>query len=155
MRASRASSILILAAAAWIAATPALAEPSVIEHRLVPHTLSSGNRDNPAGAEAVVFSADVTVPDAPWVRLTRLYLRAAALPEGDRAEMLGSERDALLALTDDPVAQLMAADIARQLGGARPAEAYALLGDEPRAQTESSVEAALRQMRRAAIEAGN
>jgi len=108
-----------------------------------------------AGGAFSRWAEDVPDADAPWVRLTRLYLRAAALSEGDRAALLASERDALLARADDPVAQLMAADIARQLGGARPAEAYALLADEPQAQTESSVEAALRQMRRAAIEAGN
>ncbi len=108
-----------------------------------------------AGGAFSRWAEDVPDAEAPWVRLTRLYLRAAAMPEADRAALLATERDALVALTDDPVAQLMAADIARQLAGARPAEAYALLTDEPPAQNESSVEAALRQMRRAAIEAGN
>jgi hypothetical protein len=50
----------------------------------------------------------------------------------------------------DPVAQLMAADVARQL--ARPADAYALLDDPP---AEGAVETELRRMRKAAVEAGN
>ena len=48
----------------------------------------------------------------------------------------------------------MAADIARQLGGAA-ARVDFLLPSEEAAQTESAVEKALEAMRRAAIEAGN
>jgi V8-like Glu-specific endopeptidase len=90
MRVSRTSVLLLLAAAAILAAAPALAEPSAIEHRLVPHTLSSGPRDNLGGAEAVVFSSVVQVQDAPWLRLTfrrvelgdDSYLRVTSLQDG-------------------------------------------------------------------------
>jgi hypothetical protein len=108
----------------------------------------------PAGEAFSRWAEDVPARDAPWVELVRLYVRAAALPEGERAALLAGERTALLARTDDPVAQLMAADVARQLAP-QQRDAYALLGNEPPAAVESSVEAALRQMRQAAIEAGN
>ena len=56
-------------------------------------------------------------PDAPWVKLTEIYVHAASLPETERKAALERERDALLAKKDDPVALLMAADINRQLAG--------------------------------------
>ena len=100
----------------------------------------------PAGEAFSRWAEDVPGRDAPWVGLVRLYVRAVALPEGARTALLDGERSAMLARADDPVAQLMAADVARQLAVTRqPGEAPA----------ESSVEAALRQMRKAAIEAGN
>lgn len=108
----------------------------------------------PAGGAFSRWAEDVPDANAPWVELVRLYLRAAALPEGERAALLQAEREALFAKTDDPVAQLMAADIARQLAPSRQPDAYALLDDDP-AATEGTVEAEWRRLRRAGIEAGN
>jgi hypothetical protein len=73
----------------------------------------------PAGGAFSRWAEDVPGPDAPWVTLARLYTRAAALPEVERA--------ALLQRADDPVAQLMAADVARQL--ARPVDGKAAIGN--------------------------
>jgi hypothetical protein len=109
----------------------------------------------PAGGAFSRWAEDVSGPEAPWVRLVRLYARAAALAGDERGALLEAERIALLARTDDPVAQLMAADVARQIAGPPRGDAYALLGDEAPAQVDSSVEAAVRRMDRAAIEAGN
>ena len=107
----------------------------------------------PAGEAFSRWAEDVPGRDAPWVGLVRLYLRAAALPDGERAALLDSERAAMLAKVDDPVARLMAADVARQLANReQPGDAHAQLGEAP---AESSVEVALRQMRKEAIEAGN
>src|SRR5690606_33202515 len=63
------------------------------------------------------WAEDVPGPDAPWVKLTELYARAAALPEAERKALLEAERGRLAADPGDPVALLMAADIARQLAG--------------------------------------
>src|SRR5690606_30154486 len=71
----------------------------------------------PAGEPFSRWAEDVPGVDAPWVRLTTLYVRAAALAEGERRTVLEAERDALRARADDPIAQLMAADIDRQLAG--------------------------------------
>jgi hypothetical protein len=109
----------------------------------------------PAGGAFSRWAEDVSGPDAPWVELSRLYVRAATLPEAERRTLLETERATLQQRADDPVAQLMAADVARQLAAPREADAYALLDDEPSAEVESSVEAELRRMRKAAIEAGN
>ena len=106
-----------------------------------------------AGEPFSRWAEDVPGADAPWVALVRLYLRAAALPEPERNALLQAERDALLARRDDPVAQLMAADVARQM--TPRADAYALLGPEDPAQIDATVEAEIRRLRRAAIEAGN
>lgn len=79
------------------------------------------NRQNgawqPAGGPFSRWAEDVPAPDAPWVRLTEIYARAASLPDSQRVPILEAARDALLAQEDDPVAQLMAADITRQLAG--------------------------------------
>ena len=109
----------------------------------------------PAGGAFSRWAEDVPGPDAPWVRLARLYARAAALPEGERRALLEGERATLQQRAGDPVAQLMAADVARQLAGPRQTDTYALLDNAAPAEVESSVETALRQMRKAAIEAGN
>ncbi|MEO6386865.1 MAG: hypothetical protein ABIT16_09000, partial [Croceibacterium sp.] len=71
----------------------------------------------PAGGAFSRWAEDLADVDAPWLQLTRFYARVAALPDGDRAEALEDERDALLARIDEPVAQAMGADIARQLDG--------------------------------------
>ena len=109
----------------------------------------------PAGGAFSRWAEDVADADAPWARLVRLYARAVALPENERRALLEAERATLEQRSDDPVARLMAADVARQLAGPRPADAYALLSTDEPAAVESSVEAELRRMRRAAIEAGN
>ncbi|MFC4254143.1 hypothetical protein GRI97_01820 [Altererythrobacter xixiisoli] len=71
----------------------------------------------PAGGPFSRWAEDVPAPDAPWVRLAETYARAARLPDEQRVPMLEAARDALLSQEDDPVAQLMAADITRQLAG--------------------------------------
>lgn len=109
----------------------------------------------PAGGAFSRWAEDVPGADAPWATLTRLYARAATLAEAERTALLEAERDLLKQRADDPVAQLMAADIGRQLAGPRQPDAYALLSDEAPAEVERSVETAVRQTRRAAIEAGN
>ena len=109
----------------------------------------------PAGGAFTRWAEDVPDVGAPWVQLARFYTIAAGLPEEDRAGFLEDEREALFARADDPVAQLMAADIARQLAGPRQAPDLGLSGEEDAAETESAVEAALRKMRQAAIEGGN
>ena len=109
----------------------------------------------PAGGAFSRWAEDVTGPSAPWVELVRLYLRAAQLPAGERPAWLGAQREALRARADDPVAQLMAADIGRQLGPAPAGDAHAQLDPADPAATESAVEAEVRRLRQAAIEAGN
>lgn len=109
----------------------------------------------PAGGAFSRWAEDVPDADAPWVRLARLYARAAALPEGERSALLETERAALQQRADDPVAQLMAADIRRQVAGPPTPEADIVFSEASPAEVESSVEAALRKMRQAAIEAGN
>lgn len=71
----------------------------------------------PAGGPFSRWAEDVLSDDAPWLRLTRLYAAVAAMPESERSDMLGEEMERLAGQTDDPVAQLMARDIARQLAG--------------------------------------
>jgi hypothetical protein len=71
----------------------------------------------PAGGPFSRWAEDVPNPEAPWVRLAKLYTRAAALPEAEGRAALEAERDTLAARLNDPVAQLMAADIERQLTG--------------------------------------
>jgi len=71
----------------------------------------------PSGGPFSRWAEDVPGPDAPWVRLTELYVRAAALGGEESKALLESERDGLRARMDDPVAQLMATDIERQLAG--------------------------------------
>lgn len=75
----------------------------------------------PSGGPFSRWAEDVLVEDAPWLRLTRFYAEVAAAPEGERAALLEAERARLAALAEDPVAQLMAADIARQIEGPNPA----------------------------------
>ena len=71
----------------------------------------------PASGPFSRWAEDVLSDDAPWLRLTRLYATVAAMPESERSDMLGEEMARLAGQTDDPVAQLMARDIARQLAG--------------------------------------
>lgn len=71
----------------------------------------------PAGGPFSRWAEDVLSADAPWLQLTRIYAAAAALPEGERTAMLEREMVRLSGRADDPVAQLMVRDIARQLAG--------------------------------------
>src|SRR5262245_8748505 len=141
MRRSRAFSILTIVAAAFVAASPALAEPSAIPHRLVPNTLSSGERSNPTGAETVVFSTVVEVPDAPWVRLTfrrvelgdDSYLRVTSLADG-AVQTLGPRvlaqwrntsayfngSSVRVELVAAPLAQALSVDIGDVIAGVAP-----------------------------------
>jgi hypothetical protein len=95
----------------------------------------------PAAEPFTRWAEDVRGADAPWVGLVRRYVHAAGLPAAERARYLAAERDALRARSGDHVAQLMAADIDRQLAAAPVADAR--------------LEAELRRLHRAAIEAGN
>jgi hypothetical protein len=110
---------------------------------------------SPAGTAFSRWAEDVEGEDAPWVQLARLYTVAAGLPAEDRVPFLEGEREALLARTDEPLAQLLADDIARQIAGpvAPPPDPF----EEAFRDTasESAVEATMKRMRQAAVEAGN
>lgn len=105
----------------------------------------------PAGGPFSRWAEDVPGEDAPWIELTRLYAHAVALPRDQRDALLAEESEALHARRDNPLAQLMAQDIDRQLAGPNAA----LVGDLPAFAGEtgsgepaqSSVEAALDAMR--------
>lgn len=71
----------------------------------------------PASGPFTRWAEDVPASSAPWAALTTIYTHAASLPEGERAAWLEGERASLSARADDPVALLMAADIARQIAG--------------------------------------
>ncbi|WP_338447098.1 hypothetical protein V5F89_04725 [Pelagerythrobacter marensis] len=71
----------------------------------------------PSGGPFSRWAEDVLSEEAPWLMLTQLYVEVAAAPESARKAMLEAERAELAAMADDPVAQLIAADIARQLAG--------------------------------------
>lgn len=70
-----------------------------------------------AGGPFSRWAEDVLTDDAPWLQAVRFYVEVAKLPEEERAAALTARRDELAALGDDPVAQLIAADIDRQLAG--------------------------------------
>lgn len=74
----------------------------------------------PAGGPFSRWAEDVPGADAPWVALAGLYAHAALLQPEERTAMLEDQHEALLARADDPVAQSMAEDIARQLAGPNP-----------------------------------
>lgn len=71
----------------------------------------------PAGGPFSRWAEDVLTDDAPWLAATRFYLEVQALPKGDREAAMTARRDTLRDRTDDPVAQLLADDIDRQLAG--------------------------------------
>ena len=73
-----------------------------------------------AGGPFTRWAEDVSGEDAAWVQLARFYARVAPLDEGQRAALLEAERDALLARTDEPAAQAMAADLDRTLAAPPP-----------------------------------
>lgn len=70
-----------------------------------------------AGGPFSRWAEDVLTDDAPWLQAVRFYIEVARLPEEDRIGALTARRDELGTLGDDPVAQLIAADIDRQLAG--------------------------------------
>ena len=70
-----------------------------------------------AGGPFSRWAEDVMTDDAPWLQLVRFYADVAARPAADRTAALIARRDELGAQGADPVAQLMAADIQRQLDG--------------------------------------
>ena len=76
-----------------------------------------GDHWRAAGGPFSRWAEDVLTDDAPWLQVVRLYAEAAALPPGDRTAYLTARRDEYAAERDNPVAQLIAADIARQLAG--------------------------------------
>ncbi len=86
-----------------------------------------------AGGPFSRWAEDVLTDDAPWLQAVRFYIDVAKLPEEDRPAALAARRSELGALGDDPVAQLLAADIDRQLAGANPP----LRDDLPSAPDES------------------
>jgi hypothetical protein len=112
----------------------------------------------PAGTAFSRWAEDVADENAPWVQLARLYAIASGLPPEDRAPFLEDEREALLARKGEPLAQLMAEDIARQLAGPQappppPPDPFEEAFRQP--GEESAVEASLKAMRQQAVEAGN
>lgn len=71
----------------------------------------------PAGGPFSRWAEDVLTDDAPWLTATRFYLEVQALPASERKAALAAKRDMLRAQANDPVAQLLADDIDRQLAG--------------------------------------
>lgn len=71
----------------------------------------------PAGGPFSRWAEDVLTDDAPWLEAAGLYTEVAALPEARRRTALTEARDILRAKIEDPVGQLLAADIDRQLAG--------------------------------------
>lgn len=98
------------------------------------------------------WAEDVPGPDAPWVELVRLYLAALALPEGERTAYLAARRDALRTRADDPVAQLMAEDVARQLVVAPQRDDRGPFADQEPAATEAELAAEMRRLHQAGVE---
>lgn len=70
-----------------------------------------------AGGPFSRWAEDVLADDAPWLQAVRVYAGVAALPEAERTAALTRARDAYRARADDPLAQLVANDIDRQLAG--------------------------------------
>jgi hypothetical protein len=75
----------------------------------------------PSGDAFSRWAEDVPGEEAPWVKLTQIYITASRLSGEERKGVLEAERDMLREWKDDPVALLMAADIDRQLKGANEA----------------------------------
>ena len=73
----------------------------------------------PAGGPFSRWAEDALSDDAPWLELVRFYLEVSLLADDEREAALAKRRDLWRGFTDDPVAQLLAADIDRQLAGPR------------------------------------
>lgn len=86
-----------------------------------------------AGGPFSRWAEDVLSDEAPWLQVVRLYSEAASLPAADRAAYLTARRAEYGAEGDSPVAQLIAADIDRQLAGPNPP-----LGGEPPAMEDAA-----------------
>lgn len=80
------------------------------------------NGDGLAPAEGLFsrWAEDVLTDDAPWLAATKFYVAIGSMPEGERAAALTVRRDELRADSMNPVAQLLADDIDRQLAGPNP-----------------------------------
>ena len=76
-----------------------------------------GDHWRAAGGPFSRWAEDVLTDEAPWLQVVRLYAEAAALPAGERTAYLTARRADYGAESDDPVAQLIAMDIDRQLAG--------------------------------------
>lgn len=68
-----------------------------------------------AGGAFSRWAEDVLSADSPWVRATRIYIKAAALPADQQKALLVAERDRLRA--GDQESKVIADDIDRQLAG--------------------------------------
>jgi len=71
----------------------------------------------PAGGPFSRWAEDVLTDDAPWLVAVKCYLEVQALPESERSAALTARRDVLRKQALDPVAQLLADDLDRQLAG--------------------------------------
>ncbi|AQA00348.1 hypothetical protein BWQ93_19225 [Sphingopyxis sp. QXT-31] len=71
----------------------------------------------PAGGAFSRWAEDVLADDAPWLAAVKFYLEVQALPESERFAALAARRDELRKQPLDPVAQLLADDLDRQLAG--------------------------------------
>jgi hypothetical protein len=80
----------------------------------------SGDGWAPARGLFSRWAEDALTDDAPWLAAVETYVEVAALPESERAVALTAHRDELRRQSDDPVAQLLADDIDRQLAGPNP-----------------------------------
>jgi hypothetical protein len=74
-----------------------------------------------AGGPFSRWAEDVLTDEAPWLQAVRVYAEVAALPEAERAAALTRARDTYRARADDPLAQIVADDIERQLEGPKKA----------------------------------
>lgn len=86
-----------------------------------------------AGGAFSRWAEDVLTDDAPWLQLVRFYLEVQALPEDERNAALAARR-AEWGSKDDPVAQLLAADIDRQFADPETPFSNELLPPPPEAR---------------------
>ncbi|OWQ95200.1 hypothetical protein [Sphingopyxis witflariensis] len=70
-----------------------------------------------AGGPFSRWAEDVLTDEAPWLQVVRIYAEAAGLPATERIAYLTARRAEYGAEDDNPMAQLIAADIDRQLAG--------------------------------------
>lgn len=71
----------------------------------------------PAGGPFSRWAEDVLTDDAPWLQAARVYAEVAALPAAEQASALTRFRDAYRARAADPLAQIVADDVDRQIAG--------------------------------------
>lgn len=90
----------------------------------------SGDGWAPARGLFSRWAEDALTDDAPWLAAVETYVEVAALPEGERAAALAARRDELRRETGDPIAQLLADDIDRQLAGPNPPLRADVLGSD-------------------------